>query len=80
MPAQRGGGGTLREVRGVEGRGGGLAMAAAGFMARKNRSLGEREQLNIILSPAPAEATFKCASVQSSDVITREEKRKKTDN
>lgn len=41
------------------------------FMARKNRSLGESKQLNIVLSPAPAEAAFKCASVQSCYVITR---------
>lgn len=54
--------------------GGRLGTAAAGFMARKNRSLRESKQLNIVLSPAPAEAAFKCASVQSSYVITRKKK------
>lgn len=66
---------TLRGGVGGGEEAGGFNMAAAGFMARKNGSLGECKQLNIILSPAPAEATFKCSSVQSSYVITHTKKR-----
>lgn len=54
---------------------GGLTWRQRGLWRGKNRSLGECEQLNIVLSPAPAEATFKCASVQSSYVITHNKKK-----